>query len=83
MESNTGNAPKVQIYNLELDNWQVGTETTITPGFKVFRVSDTIIGGTIYYFGGAKPSSGFGSVNCLIKGIIDQNDLDIRGRRTQ
>lgn len=72
--SNTGNVPKVQIYDPELDSWQVGTETPNTHDFKAFGPSGTIIGDTIYYFGGAKSSGGFGAVKFLRKGIIDQND---------
>ncbi len=72
--SNTGNIPKVQIYNPELDTWQVGSETPNSHDFKAFGASGTIVGDTIYYFGGAKSSGGFGAVNNLRKGIIDQND---------
>lgn len=72
--SNSGNVPKVQIYNPELDNWQVGTETPNTHDFKAFGASGTIVGDTIYYFGGAKSSGGFGAVKRLRKGIVDQNN---------
>lgn len=72
--SNTGNVPKVQIYNPELDSWQVGTETPNTHDYKAFGASGTIVGDTVYYFGGAKSSGGFGAVNVLRKGIINHND---------
>lgn len=72
--SNSGNVPKVQIYNPQFDSWQEGTDTPNTHDFKAFGASGTIIGDTIYYFGGAKSSGNFGAVNKLRKGVIDSND---------
>ena len=72
--SNSGNVPKVQIYNTELNIWSVGSETPNTHDYKSFGASGTIIGNTIYYFGGAKSSGGFNAVNKLRKGIIDENN---------
>jgi hypothetical protein len=72
--SNSGNIPKVQIYNPELDTWQIGTKTPNTHEFKAFGPSVTIVGDTIYYFGGAKSNGNFSAVNKLRKGIINQND---------
>jgi len=72
--SNTTNVPKVQIYNPTLDTWQIGSETPNTHDYKAFGGSGTIIGDTIYYFGGAKASGGFGAVKKLRKGIINASD---------
>ena len=71
---NTGNVPDVQIYNPELDTWLVGNETPNTHDYKAFGASGTIIGDTIYYFGGAKSSGGFNSTKILRKGIINANE---------
>lgn len=72
--SNNGNVPDVQIYNPELDTWTTGTDTPNTHDYKSFGASGTIIGDTLYYFGGAKSSGGFNAVSTLRKGIIDQNN---------
>jgi len=52
--SNTTNVPKVQIYDPALNVWQTGTQTPNSLDYKAFGASGTIIGDTIYYFGGAK-----------------------------
>ena len=72
--SNSGNVPDVQIYDPQLNNWSTGTETPNTHDYKAFGTSGTIIGDTIYYFGGAQSSGGFNAVNTLRKGIIDANN---------
>ena len=72
--SNTGNVPNVQIYNPELNTWSIGDETPNTHDYKSFGASGTIIGDTIYYFGGAKSTGAFNSVKTLRKGIIDTDN---------
>ncbi len=72
--SNSGNVPKVQIYDPALNNWSAGTDTPNTHDYKSFGASGTLIGDTLYYFGGAKSTGGFNAVNILRKGIIDENN---------
>jgi hypothetical protein len=72
--SNSANVPDVQIYNPALNTWSVGTDTPNNHDYKAFGTSGTIIGDTIYYFGGAKSSGGFNADAFLRKGVIDQND---------
>jgi hypothetical protein len=66
--------PNVQIYNTYLDTWLMGASTPNTHDYKAFGTSGTIIGDTIYYFGGAKSSGGFGAVYVLRKGVIDSSN---------
>jgi N-acetylneuraminic acid mutarotase len=72
--SNNGNVPNVQLYNPELNSWLSGTDTPNTHDYKSFGASGTIIGDTLYYFGGAKSTGGFNAVNTLRKGVIDENN---------
>ena len=72
--SNSANVPNVQIYNPILDIWTSGTPTPNTGQYKAFGASGTIIGDTIYYFGGAAMGSSFPAQNYLRKGIIDPTD---------
>lgn len=69
----TGNIPDVQIYDPANDNWQMGTEVP-NSAYKSFGASGSIIGDTIYYFGGAYSSAGFNIQNRLRKGVINPND---------
>jgi hypothetical protein len=72
--SNTTNVPKVQIYNPYTNLWAAGTSTTNSNNYKSFGASGTIIGDTIYYFGGASLGFNFPSQNQLRKGYINPND---------
>ena len=72
--SNNGNIPQVQIYNPSQDNWMMGTATPNDNNYKSFGASGTIVGDTIYYFGGASSASGFNIQNQLRKGIINPNN---------
>lgn len=72
--SNTGNVTNVQIYNPSLNEWLEGTPVPNHINYKVFGASGTIIGDTIYYYGGANQSSYFPASNKLRKGIIDPSD---------
>lgn len=71
--SNNGNQPDVQIYNPVLNSWVSGTATPNSNSYKAFGASGTIIGDTIYYFGGATGGS-FAAQKLMRKGVI--NPLD-------
>lgn len=72
--SNTqGNVPNVQIYDPVNDSWSSGTPVPDTDLFKAFGASGTIIGDTIFYYGGAA-GVGFGITGLLRKGIINPNN---------
>jgi hypothetical protein len=76
--SNTGNVPKVQIYDAELDTWLTGTETPNTNEYKAFGPSGEIIGDTIYYYGGASTGINFPAQKFLRKGVINaENPTEI------
>ena len=76
--SQTSNQPDVQIYNPKLDTWLIGTPVPNTHDYKSFGASGTIVGDTIYYFGGASMGSNFPIQNQLRKGYINPNNvLDI------
>ncbi|MGB1248877.1 MAG: Kelch repeat-containing protein, partial [Chitinophagales bacterium] len=72
--SNTGNIPDVQIYNPTTDTWLVGTPTPNNHQYKSFGASGTILDDTIFYFGGAASSAGFGIQNQVRKGVINPID---------
>ncbi|MCT4580655.1 MAG: T9SS type A sorting domain-containing protein [Flavobacteriales bacterium] len=72
--SNTTNVPHVQIYNPSLNTWTSGTATPNNNHYKSFGASGTIIGDTIYYFGGASSGWNFPAQNQLRKGVINPND---------
>lgn len=69
--SDKENIPNVQIYNPKTDTWLVGTPTPNSSNYKSFGASGTIIGNTIYYFGGATSQKGFGIQNYLRIGKIN------------
>ncbi len=71
--SNSTNVPNVQIYNPSLDTWTQGTFLP-SSSYKSFGASGTIIGDTIYYFGGARIANNFPIQKDLRKGIIDPQD---------
>ena len=72
--SNTSNVPNVQIYDPELDQWTVGTQTANDNTFKAFGSSGNIVGDTIFYYGGAVSSGMFNSQDYLRKGVINPSD---------
>lgn len=75
--SDVGNIPDVQIYNPSNNSWSIGTSVP-NGSYRSFGSSGTIIGDTIYYFGGAYSTSGFNIQNKLRKGIINpDNPQDI------
>lgn len=71
--SNTGNVSDIQIFDPFNNSWTV-TNTPNTNQYKVFGASGTIIGDTIYYFGGAAYAFNFPGQNVLRKGIINPNN---------
>jgi hypothetical protein len=72
--SNTTNVPNVQIYNPSSDQWQVGTAVPNNNLYKVFGSSGTIVGDTLYYYGGARLGVNFPATFQLRKGAIDSNN---------
>lgn len=73
--SNTGNMGDVQIYNPRNDSWQNGTPVPTTNSlYRVFGSAGSIIGDTIYYYGGAKSGFNFPASDLLRKGVINPND---------
>ncbi len=67
--SQTANIPNVQIYDPIQNTWLSGTSV---PGndYRSFGASGTIVGNTIYYFGGASSNNGFGIQNQVRIGTI-------------
>ncbi|MBC8266966.1 MAG: T9SS type A sorting domain-containing protein [Flavobacteriales bacterium] len=72
--SNNGNVPNVQLYNPFLDSWTAASPTPNNNNYKSFGASGTIIGDTIYYFGGASMVGAFNVQNQLRKGVINPNN---------
>ena len=72
--SSTENIPNVQIYNPKTEVWLSGTPTPNTSNYKSFGASGTIVGNTIYYFGGATSEKGFAIQNQLRIGKINPNN---------
>ena len=72
--SNTSNVPLVQIYNPTNDTWQLGTTLANNNLYKVFGAAGTIIGDTIYYYGGASMGTNFPATFQIRKGIINASD---------
>ena len=72
--SDKENVPNVQIYNPEANSWMVGTTVPDNHIYKSFGASGTIIGDTIFYFGGASMGKHYPIQNILRKGIINSND---------
>ncbi len=69
----TANIPNVQIYNPATNTWLSGSNVP-TNDYRSFGASGTIIGDTIYYFGGATSDSGFGIQNQLRVGVINPDN---------
>lgn len=72
--SDSKNVPHVQIYNPSDDSWSIGSSTPNEDAYKSFGASGTIIGNTIYYFGGATSVRGYSIQNQLRIGTIDAQD---------
>jgi len=69
--SNTTNVSAVQVYDPALDAWSVGTAVINSSAYKAFGASGTIIGDTIFYYGGASTGSNFPAQDKLRIGVID------------
>ncbi len=69
--SDKHNVPNVQVYNPSDDKWQVGSPVPDNLQFNSFGASGTIIGDTIYYFGGARFERNYPIQNNLRVGVIN------------
>lgn len=69
--SNVTNIPNVQIYNPSSNSWQVGTSLPNTNLYKFFGAQATLIGDTIFYYGGAVIANNFPAFPALRMGVID------------
>ncbi|MEO1625295.1 MAG: hypothetical protein AAFV25_09055 [Bacteroidota bacterium] len=72
--SNTRNVPLVQIYNPATDQWQSGTSTPNSSRYRSFGASGSLLGDTIYYFGGASDIGSFSAQDEVRKGVINPDD---------
>lgn len=72
--SNTTNVPDVWIYDPASDAWTNGTQVPNNSQYKVFGASGTIIGDTIYYYGGASAGLSFPAQDRVRIGVIDPQD---------
>jgi len=77
--SQNTNIDDVQIYDPSQDTWTAGTSVPNNSNFKVFGASGTIIGDTIYYYGGTRISGfNFVAANEFRKGVINpENPTEI------
>lgn len=69
--SNTTNVSAVQVYDPALDLWSVGTAVINSNAYRAFGASGTIIGDSIFYYGGASTGSNFPAQDKLRIGVID------------
>jgi len=69
--SDVSNIALVQIYDPATNTWIQGTPVPNSDNFKSFGASGSIIGDTIYYFGGASSAAGFRIQKTLRKGVIN------------
>ncbi len=69
--SDKANVANVQIYNPAENNWKTGTSIPNNNVYKSFGASGTIIGDTIFYFGGASMGTHYPIQNVLRKGVIN------------
>ncbi len=72
--SNGSNVSDVQIYHPAQDIWIAGTPLPANESYRSFGSSGTIIGDTIFYFGGARFGFNFPAQANFRKGVIDPND---------
>jgi hypothetical protein len=71
--SNTASVPLVQVYSPVTDTWTTSNMPN-TNSYKCFGGCGTIIGDTIYYFGGAGGGNNFPNTSFLRKGVINPNN---------
>ena len=72
--SDKENMPNVQIYDPKKNSWSQGTQVPNNHTYKSFGASGTIIGDTIFYFGGASMGKHYPIQNILRKGIINSKN---------
>lgn len=73
--SNNTNTASVQIYNPALDEWTAATSVPPTSEYRAFGASGTIIGDTIFYFGGVHIAGfNFLANKRFRKGLINPED---------
>lgn len=65
---------QVQVYNPAFNTWSLATPVPDNHFFKSKGASASIIGDTIYYFGGVSGDAIMSSKNYLRKGVIDKSD---------
>ena len=77
--SNTTNTAAVQVYNPYLDEWTAASSVPTSSDYRAFGASGTIIGDTIYYFGGVQISGfNFLANKKFRKGVINpENPTEI------
>lgn len=74
----TRNVEDVQVYDVVNNVWLQGTSVPNNSIYESFGASGTIVGDTIYYFGGARFGFNFPAQNYVRKGVINPaNPLDI------
>lgn len=69
--SNSGNVADVQIYNVNNDNWYIGTPAPNNSLYKAFGPSGAVVGNDIYYHGGVSGTFSFSANSRLRKGSIN------------
>ncbi len=69
--SDKENMPNVQIYDPKKNSWAQGTPVPNNHTYKSFGASGTIVGDTIFYFGGASMGKHYPIQNVLRKGVIN------------
>ena len=67
------NVPLVQVYDTETDSWARSSDLPDRDDFEVFGASGTVIGDTIFYYGGANDDN-FGTTKVLRTGVVDTNN---------
>ena len=68
------NVANVQIYNPSKNSWSTGTSVPNNHLYKSFGASGTIVGDTIFYFGGASMGKHYPIQNVLRKGVINSEN---------
>jgi len=72
--SNTANIENVQIYNPSANSWQAATSLPNNNQYKFFGAQATLLGDTIFYYGGAAMGFNFPAFPAMRMGVIDSNN---------
>lgn len=77
--SDSTNVSLTQIYDSKNNTWLAGTSPPEDEDYQSFGASGTVIGNTIYYYGGANSNreKKFSGQSVLRKGIIENDDFEI------